>query len=147
MVCEAPHFEVSFMYPNLLNGEIFMSNSIWLDGVMGVVVGDALGCPVQGYSRNQIRNNPVTKMEGYGSFNLPEGSWTDDSSLTLALLSSLKELSRFDLKDIADRFVDWLLVGKYTPYGFSYDIGQSCMKAIRRYNKSGDPYTCGTEME
>lgn len=24
-----------------------MTGNIWLDGVMGVVIGDALGCPVQ----------------------------------------------------------------------------------------------------
>lgn len=28
----------------------------WLDGVMGVVVGDALGCPVQFMERNEIAN-------------------------------------------------------------------------------------------
>ena len=30
-------------------------DNIWLDGIMGVVVGDALGCPVQFMSRSEIR--------------------------------------------------------------------------------------------
>ena len=28
------------------------NNNMWLDGIMGVVIGDALGCPVQFESRN-----------------------------------------------------------------------------------------------
>ena len=53
----------------------------WLSGVMGVVVGDALGCPVQFESRQEVADHPVTGMRGYGTFSLPAGSWTDDSSL------------------------------------------------------------------
>ena len=58
------------------------NTNIWLNGIMGVVVGDALGCPVQFESRKEVARHPVTDMRGYGTFNLPEGSWTDDSSLT-----------------------------------------------------------------
>lgn len=51
----------------------------WLDGIMGVVVGDALGCPVQFMSRSEIRERgPVTEMEGYGTYNMPVGTWTDE---------------------------------------------------------------------
>ena len=69
---------------------------IWRDGVMGVVIGDALGCPVQFESRGEVANHPVTGMRGYGTFNLPDGSWTDDSSLTLALLDSLNKKDNVD---------------------------------------------------
>ena len=42
--------------------------NIMLDGMMGLVVGDALGCPVQFLSREQIKNRGlVTGMEGYGT--------------------------------------------------------------------------------
>ena len=46
--------------------------NIMLDGMMGLVVGDALGCPVQFLSREQIKNRGlVTGMEGYGTYNMP----------------------------------------------------------------------------
>ena len=61
----------------------------WKSAIMGVVVGDALGCPVQFESRETVARHPVTGMRGYGTFNLPAGSWTDDSALTLALLESI----------------------------------------------------------
>ena len=58
--------------------------NIMLDGMMGLVVGDALGCPVQFLSREQIKNRGlVTGMEGYGTYNMPVGTWTDDSSMAL----------------------------------------------------------------
>lgn len=82
-----------------------MKKKIWLDGVMGVVVGDALGCPVQFLSREELRQRgPVTGMEGHGTFNLPAGSWTDDSSMTLELLDSIRLKGRIDLDDIMSRF-------------------------------------------
>lgn len=89
------------------------------NAVLGVVSGDALGCPVQFESRSEVAGHPVVNMRGYGTFNLPAGSWTDDSSLTLALLASLKEKNAVDLNDIAERFCDWLYNGAYTPFGYS----------------------------
>ena len=104
--------------------------NIWKDGVFGVVTGDALGCPVQFKDREEIAKNPVTGMRGHGTFNLPAGSWTDDSSPTLALLDSSCETGSLDLKHIMGNFVAWLNEGKYTPYGYAYEIGTGPMRAI-----------------
>ena len=120
-----------------------MKNNLWLNGIMGVVVGDALGCPVQFTDREELRSGPVTDMEGYGTFNMPEGTWTDDSSLTLALLVSIREKKAIDLEDIMYRFADWLENGNYTPYGQSFDIGNATMSSIIRYLKDRDVTTCG----
>lgn len=109
--------------------------NIWLDGVMGVVVGDALGLPVQFSYREELEKNPVTDMIGYRTFDMPAGSWSDDSSLTLATLSSIKELGKIDSEDIMKRFVRWYEDGEYTPFGYAYDIGCTCEEAICRYGK------------
>ncbi len=121
--------------------------NIWKDGVFGVVIGDALGCPVQFRDREEIAKNPVTGMRGYGTFNLPAGSWTDDSSLTLALLDSICETGSLNLKHIMGNFVAWLNEGKYTPYGYAYDIGTGTMRAIENYKLMKDPYLCGGRSE
>ena len=120
-----------------------MTNT-WKNGVMGVVVGDALGCPVQFKSRAQVALNPIAGMRGYGTFNLPEGSWTDDSSMTLALLDSIREAKCVDCVDIMDRFLRWLDDGAYTPYGYAYDVGLITRDALERFRRSGDPDTCGS---
>ena len=33
--------------------------------------------------------NPTTEMEGYGSHNVPKGSWSDDTSMTLATIDAI----------------------------------------------------------
>ena len=119
------------------------NRNIWLDGIMGVVVGDALGLPVQFSSREEVEEEPVTDMIGFGVFNMPPGSWSDDSSLTRAALSSINELKRIDCEDIMKRFVRWYDNGEYTPFGYAYDIGYTCETAICNYKDSLDHKTCG----
>ena len=43
-------------------------------------------------SRENLRNNPVKGMMGYGTYNQPEGTWSDDTSLTLCLLEALNNV-------------------------------------------------------
>ena len=117
--------------------------NIWLDGIMGVIIGDALGMPVQFMARNEVKKSPVLGMEGYGTYNMPPGTWSDDSSMTLAALDSIRELGKIDSDDIMKRFVDWYENGAYTPHGIAFDIGATCEEAICRY---GNPYSydeCG----
>ena len=42
--------------------------NIWKDGIFGVVVGDALGCPVQFESREKVAEHPVTGRCGERMF-------------------------------------------------------------------------------
>lgn len=121
--------------------------NIWKDGVFGVVTGDALGCPVQFEDRSEVAKHPVTNMRGNGTFNLPAGTWTDDSSMTLALLESICRTDALDLKDIMNNFVDWLDNGAFTPYGHSFDIGNGTIRAITAYKHRGKPRHCGGTSE
>ena len=121
--------------------------NIWKDGIFGVVAGDALGCPVQFETREEVAKHPVTGMRGYGTFNLPAGSWTDDSSLTLALLDSIGETGTLDLDHIMGNFMAWLYDGKFTPYDEAYDIGFGTRQAIIQYKLLRDPYRCGGKGE
>ena len=120
-----------------------MKRNIWLDGIMGVVIGDALGTPIQFRSRSEVKEAPLEGMTGYGTFHMPEGTWSDDSSLTLATLCSIRELGRLDSNDIMKRFVDWYENGAYTPYGFAFDIGATCEEAICRYENPYNYKECG----
>ncbi len=117
--------------------------NIWLDGIMGVVLGDALGNPVQFMSREDVRKAPVTGMRGGGAYKTPVGTWTDDTSMTLAALSSINRLGMIDPKDIMEQFCKWLKEGKYTPFGEAFDIGRGTWDAIMRYLREGDIKTCG----
>ena len=74
---------------------------------------------------------------------MPVGTWTDDSSMTLALLASIREKGAIDLEDIMKRFAKWLVDGEYTPFGKAFDIGGGTMAAITRYLRDRDIRTCG----
>lgn len=115
----------------------------WKDAVLGVAVGDALGCPVQFLSREEIsRKGMVTKMTGHGTYDMPAGSWTDDTSMTLAALDAMNQ-SGFDKAAIMEAFCRWYDDGEYTPFGFPYDMGGTCSRAIEAYERKKDPETCG----
>lgn len=118
-------------------------NNLWKNAIWGVIVGDALGCPVQFESRKEVAQNPVHGMIGYRTFNMPEGTWTDDSALTLALMDSIIRNRCISLDDIMNNFVEWLENGMFTPYGFAFDIGHGTIMAIRSYERSHNPVTCG----
>ena len=131
-------------------GVDIMKKNIWLDGMMGLVVGDALGVPVQFLSRDEIKNRPeglVTGMEAGGVYNMPEGTWSDDSSMALATLASIIDKKEADPADIMMRFVKWELKGEYTPFGEAFDQGNTCSSAIYKFAKVPDIKTCGSTGE
>ena len=115
----------------------------WLNGMMGLVVGDVLGMPVQFMSREEIRQCPIETVEGYGTYNMPPGTWSDDSSMAIATLVSLREKKGIDCRDIMERFVAWTTKGEYTPAGVAFDQGNTCMEAIGRYMLTKDCDNCG----
>jgi ADP-ribosyl-[dinitrogen reductase] hydrolase len=109
--------------------------------LFGVAVGDALGVPVEFKSRDTISENPVTDMLGYGTYNLPPGTWSDDSSLTFCLAEALTQ--DFDLNTIGQNFVKWYHENYWTPHGNVFDIGIATREAIARLAKGEKPELAG----
>ncbi len=108
-----------------------------MGGLLGVIVGDALGLPVQFASRSERKKKPVTGMEGWGAFDMPPGSFSDDGSLTLCLAESIYEVG-FNAEDAGKRFLHWYDEGYWTPAGYAYDIGSATMSAMENM-KDGVP--------
>ena len=48
--------------------------SKFVDSIIGHAIGDAMGVPVEFCIRERLLNNPVTKMIGYGTHNMPAGT-------------------------------------------------------------------------
>lgn len=109
--------------------------------LFGVAVGDALGVPVEFKSRQTISYNPVTDMIGYGTYNLPAGTWSDDSSLTFCLAEALT--TGFDLNTIGQNFVKWYHNNYWTPRGNVFDIGNATSQAIDRLATGVQPDLAG----
>ena len=109
--------------------------------IYGLVVGDALGVPVEFEKRDTYS---ITDMVGYGTYNQPPGTWSDDTSLTLALMEHLDEKS--DLSIVMDKFVAYR-EGYLTPFGYCFDIGIATNEAIERYLSGISPEVCGGKDE
>jgi ADP-ribosylglycohydrolase len=102
-------------------------------GIFGVCVGDALGVPVEFKNRETLKQFPVTKMQEFGSWNQPKGTWSDDSSLTLCLVEELTK--GYDLEKIGESFVKWVKYGHWTAHGRLFDIGGTTRHSIARLIK------------
>lgn len=116
----------------------YIKGSIW-----GLIVGDALGVPVEFKEREALRKHPVTDMMEYGTHYQPKGTWSDDSSMMLCTLDSLGSKGKIDYDDIMAKFASWLFESEYTPYGESFDYGGATCRAIERYRNGVAPLECG----
>ena len=73
----------------------------YIDGLMGFVVGDAMGVPLEFKSRKELLKKPTTKMIEYGTHNQPAGTWSDDTSMMIATIDSINAKNDIDVYDIA----------------------------------------------
>lgn len=109
--------------------------------LFGVAIGDALGVPVEFLCRETLEDNPVRDMLGYGTYDVPAGTWSDDSSLTFCLAEALTE--GFDLQVIGQNFVRWYKESYWTPRGTVFDIGIATQRAILRLAQGETPELAG----
>ena len=114
--------------------------------IMGLVVGDALGVP---YEMRRRGTFTAIDMVGGGVYRQPAGTWSDDSSLTLATLASIKEKKgKIIFDDIMDKFTEWYLYGEYTPHGKPFGEGATVRAALYNYITCGKkPLDCGQTRE
>ena len=99
------------------------------DAILGLAIGDALGVP---YEFKQRGSFTCTDMVGHGTHDQPAGTWSDDTSMTLATLDSLKNNNgKVVTDDIRRNFNDWLGHGDYTADGEVFDAGITTCTALR----------------
>lgn len=96
--------------------------------IYGLVVGDALGVPYEFMDRGTFH---ATDMIGYGTYNKPAGTFSDDSSMTLATCMAIKKCGRVDVGEIRKNFEAWMYDGEFTSDGVVFDVGNTTRHAIR----------------
>ncbi|GAA5091771.1 ADP-ribosylglycohydrolase family protein [Chryseobacterium ginsengisoli] len=114
-------------------------------GIFGVCIGDTLGVPVEFKSRETLKSFPVEKMQEFGSWNQPKGTWSDDSSLTLCIAEELAK--GYDLEKIGQSFVKWVKYGHWTAHGRLFDIGGTTRHSIARLIKGESAKFSGNVFE
>jgi ADP-ribosylglycohydrolase len=117
-----------------------------LVGLMGVCIGDALGVPVEFTSRQDRMLKPVTTMQGYGTYNQPLGTWSDDSSLTFCLAQAIAEVGFAPeklLQETARNFCLWYDEDYWTARNELFDIGGTTADAIENLKDGVAPTEAG----
>ena len=76
--------------------------------IYGLAVGDALGVPYEFKKRGSFK---CTDMVGYGTHNQKVGTWSDDTSMTLATFYSLKETNwKIDINSLRKHFLSFFIL-------------------------------------
>ncbi|MET3881077.1 ADP-ribosylglycohydrolase family protein [Chitinophaga sp. OAE865] len=107
----------------------------------GIAIGDALGVPVEFKTRSYLSENPITTFTGYGCWNQPPGTFSDDSSLTFCTAESL--ITGYNLQNMADTFVRWSLEGYWGAHNEVFDIGHTTRRALQRCATGTSPLVSG----
>ncbi|MCS7118831.1 MAG: ADP-ribosylglycohydrolase family protein [Archaeoglobaceae archaeon] len=109
--------------------------------ILGLAIGDALGMPAEGMSREKIK-------EIYGEIrdflpspygDLKEGEWTDDTEQALLLAESIIETKHFSPENFAERLKQWFYTGRR--------IGPTSRAAIIRLLRGANWYESGLESD
>lgn len=120
------------------------------DGIMGFIIGDALGVPLEFKKREYFIDNKVTDMVGNGTHNVPKGTWSDDSSMLIATISSIVDnKGNINYKDIMNNFMLWVEYSDFTPNNRTFGIGGTTLKSLKCYKYRNEfkeydnPINCG----
>ncbi len=97
------------------------------DCIYGQAVGDALGVPYEFMARGSFACRGMT---GHGTHDQPAGTWSDDTSMALAICDSYRELGHIDTDDIREKFLAWYHSDAYT-CDHLFDIGNATAMALR----------------
>ncbi len=109
--------------------------------LLGLAVGDAVGTTLEFKAPGSF--SPIDDMVGGGPFRLQAGQWTDDTSMALCLAASLIEKQTFDPIDQLERYVRWYKKGYMSSTGRCFDIGNTVVRALQRFQHYHEPY-CGS---
>lgn len=124
-----------------------MNKDFYVSSILGHAVGDAMGVPTEFCIREHLLNKPITEMVSSEKFGQPAGAWSDDTSMEVCIIESYIEKNMFDYNDIMKKWEEWISTGKYTSNGETFDVGRTCLRAIRKYINGEEPIECGLKDE
>ncbi len=111
------------------------------DAIYGQAVGDALGLPVQFKYRDQYPRVETMLPDAFSG--TPKGTFSDDTSMALAICDSIRTRGYVDTAGIRRNFEAWLYEGKYTQIGEAFDIGSTCEETIESGKGLADEWSQG----
>lgn len=117
-------------------------------GLLGLLIGDALGVPYEFHSAQEIPPFDEIEFEPPAYFRrahagVPTGTWSDDGAQALILLDSLLACGKFDAEHFAKGLVDWYDKGFMAVGGKVFDVGIQTANAIHELKSGVKPLLAG----
>ena len=100
----------------------------WKSALYAAIAGDALGVPVEHSARHELTLCSVKNMLGYGRYDQPKGTWSDDTSMTMCTAEVL--IKGYDVEELGRKFCAWIFDGEWTPWGYVFDSGITTFTAL-----------------
>ena len=121
-------------------------------GLLGLLVGDALGVPYEFKPPEAIPPREQIEMRPPAGFprahaGVEPGTWSDDGAQALCLLASLLDCDGLNLGDYAKRLLRWRDEGYMAVDGRVFDIGIQTSQALRALKAGTPPETAGPDSE
>lgn len=113
--------------------------------LLGLAVGDAIGVPAEFKSRRYLIEHPIKDMVGYGTYNLPPGTFSDDTSLSMCLAEILAE--EYHIEKLAKYFLKWYEEAFWSARGEVFDVGITTEKVILKLKQGEPAITAGNDDE
>lgn len=153
-------FHIDLKVKNMTNKKFLSNTSVvekMISSILGFILGDALGVPVEFVSRQDLKENPITTMNGYGSHNQPVGTWSDDTSMVLCTIESLIQFNKYNsiieipedkfLIMLSENFLNWFDNAHWTPHGEVFDFGRATGLSMHKLRIGVHPFESGDSSE
>lgn len=119
-----------------------------IGGILGLLIGDALGVPYEFHEQQSIPTLAEIEFEPPTYFrrshaSVPCGTWSDDGSQALILLDTLLTCGKFDINHFAKGLLAWYENGFMAVDGKVFDVGIQTSKAILEIRKGVEPLLAG----
>lgn len=121
-------------------------------GLIGLLVGDALGVPYEFNPPVAIPAEHLLEYQPPPGFQrsharVPPGTWSDDGAQALCLLASLLHCKALDLGDFSRRLLNWYEHGYMAVDNDVFDVGVATSLALRRLREGAAPEVSGGSAE
>lgn len=117
------------------------------DGIIGLAIGDAMGIPIELMPREELIENPIIYMKSGGIHGQTKGTWSDETSMTLATMDSIINCCGISTEDMGNKLLEWLENSKYTVASKRFDVEQTTLIALSRFEKYRNPYESGVDLD
>ncbi|TDF66044.1 ADP-ribosylglycohydrolase family protein [Cupriavidus sp. L7L] len=119
-----------------------------IGGLVGLLVGDALGVPFEFHSPEDLPKRHLIEMVPPVGFRrahagVRPGTWSDDGAQALCLMASLTDCGQLNLTDFGDRLLQWLDDGYMAVDGDVFDCGIQTAEALGYLRDGVSPHESG----